>query len=81
MQYCVNGEQQVPCFFVMGDSISDNGNNNNLRTAAKANYNPYGIDFPTGASGRFGNGRNMVDFLGNFSMLLLTQFFPSPKVK
>ena len=36
----------VLCSFVFGDSISDNGNNNNLWTAAKANYNPYDIYFP-----------------------------------
>ena len=46
LQHCVNGTQQVPCFFIFGDSLSDNGNNNNLVTKAKANYQPYGIDFP-----------------------------------
>ncbi|XP_027931837.1 GDSL esterase/lipase At1g29670-like [Vigna unguiculata] len=67
MQHCVNGQQQkVPCFFVFGDSLSDNGNNNNLRTAAKCNYNPYGVDFQEGPSGRFTNGKNLVDFLAQF---------------
>jgi len=65
MQYFANGEQQVPCFFIFGDSLSDNGNNNNLQTQAKSNYNPYGIDFPNGPTGRFSNGRVTVDFLGN----------------
>jgi len=74
MQHCVNGQQQkVPCFFVFGDSLSDNGNNNNLRTAAKCNYNPYGVDFQEGPSGRFTNGKNLVDFLGN--ILNLIYFF------
>ncbi|KAL9321042.1 hypothetical protein ACSQ67_012881 [Phaseolus vulgaris] len=63
MQYFANGEQQVPCFFIFGDSLSDNGNNNNLQTQAKSNYNPYGIDFPNGPTGRFSNGRVTVDFL------------------
>uniref|UniRef100_A0A6N2MD17 GDSL esterase/lipase n=1 Tax=Salix viminalis TaxID=40686 RepID=A0A6N2MD17_SALVM len=36
---------QVPCFFIFGDSLADNGNNNHLATIAKANYHPFGIDF------------------------------------
>ncbi|KAL2494647.1 GDSL esterase/lipase [Forsythia ovata] len=50
----------------MGDSLFDNGNNNLLVTAAKANYPPYGIDYPHGPTGRFSNGRNIADFLGEF---------------
>lgn len=60
----VNGAEQVPCYFIFGDSLWDNGNNNALSTKAKANYPPYGIDFPEGATGRFTNGRNMGDILG-----------------
>ncbi|KAM3693937.1 hypothetical protein ACJW31_07G022900 [Castanea mollissima] len=63
LHHCVNGKQQVPCFFIFGDSLSDNGNNNNLVTKAKANYQPYGIDFPWGPTGRFTNGRNLVDII------------------
>ncbi|MQM11091.1 hypothetical protein Taro_043995 [Colocasia esculenta] len=58
-----SGDPQVPCFFIFGDSLVDNGNNNNLLTLARANYAPYGIDFPQGASGRFNNGRTVVDIL------------------
>ncbi|CAN0853650.1 GDSL esterase/lipase At1g29670 [Linum grandiflorum] len=54
---------QVPCFFIFGDSLNDCGNNNDLDTVAKANYKPYGIDFPGGPTGRFTNGRTIVDFL------------------
>ncbi|XP_076956520.1 GDSL esterase/lipase At1g33811-like [Bidens hawaiensis] len=54
---------QVPGFFIFGDSLVDNGNNNGLVTLARANYRPYGIDFPQGASGRFTNGRTFVDAL------------------
>lgn len=61
----VKGQPQVPCYFIFGDSIVDNGNNNDLFTTAKANYFPYGIDFPTGPqNGRFTNGRNKADFIG-----------------
>ncbi len=55
---------QVPCFFIFGDSLVDNGNNNRILTLARANYRPYGIDFPQGATGRFTNGRTYVDALG-----------------
>ncbi|CAH9141524.1 unnamed protein product [Cuscuta epithymum] len=55
------GEPQVPCYFVFGDSLVDNGNNNDITSLAKANYMPYGIDFPGGPSGRFSNGKTTVD--------------------
>ncbi|KAJ6697471.1 hypothetical protein OIU85_003807 [Salix viminalis] len=61
---CAHAAPQVPCFFIFGDSLADNGNNNNLVTAAKANYRPYGIDFPDGTTGRFTNGRTTVDMIG-----------------
>lgn len=58
-------QPQVPCFFIFGDSLVDNGNNNGILTLSRANYRPYGIDFPEGATGRFTNGRTYVDALGN----------------
>ncbi|KAI9101410.1 hypothetical protein K1719_023892 [Acacia pycnantha] len=51
--------------FVFGDSLVDVGNNNFLNTWAKANYFPYGIDFSGGFTGRFSNGLNIIDFIGN----------------
>ncbi|KAJ0971452.1 hypothetical protein J5N97_019411 [Dioscorea zingiberensis] len=57
----VKPDPQVPCYFIFGDSLVDNGNNNNINSLAKANYPPYGIDFPEGASGRFSNGLTTVD--------------------
>uniref|UniRef100_A0A2N9I076 GDSL esterase/lipase n=1 Tax=Fagus sylvatica TaxID=28930 RepID=A0A2N9I076_FAGSY len=63
MQLHVHGEPQVPCFFIFGDSLADNGNNNLLPTKARANYPPYGIDFPNGPTGRFTNGRTTVDII------------------
>ncbi|MFS7972988.1 putative triacylglycerol lipase [Helianthus anomalus] len=60
---CSQVTAQVPGFFIFGDSLVDNGNNNGLVTLARANYRPYGIDFPQGASGRFTNGRTFVDAL------------------
>ncbi|EXB58273.1 GDSL esterase/lipase [Morus notabilis] len=61
--FCVCAKPQVPCFFIFGDSLADNGNNNQLSTLTKANYIPYGIDFSDGPTGRFTNGRTTVDIL------------------
>lgn len=55
---------QVPALFIFGDSLVDNGNNNGILTLARANYMPYGLDFPQGTTGRFTNGRTFVDILG-----------------
>lgn len=54
---------QIPAIFAFGDSLIDNGNNNGLNSLAKSNYYPYGIDFYQGATGRFCNGKTVVDAL------------------
>lgn len=77
IQHCVHGQTQTPqvsCMFIFGDSLSDNGNNNNLLTNAKSNYKPYGIDFPTGETGRFTNGKTSIDIIGE--MLGFAKFIP-----
>ncbi|MCL7050974.1 hypothetical protein MKW94_017704 [Papaver nudicaule] len=56
-------DPQVTAFFIFGDSLVDNGNNNGLLSLARANYAPYGIDFPGGPTGRYNNGLTMVDVL------------------
>lgn len=74
-----NGDGIVPALFVFGDSLIDNGNNNNIPSFAKANYFPYGIDFTGGPTGRFCNGLTMVDGIGTFllhvSIYMLFYFF------
>ncbi|EPS67986.1 hypothetical protein M569_06783, partial [Genlisea aurea] len=51
-------------FFVFGDSLVDNGNNNFLLTTARADNVPYGIDYPTHRpTGRFSNGYNIPDLI------------------
>ncbi|KAF1002432.1 hypothetical protein AG4045_001732 [Apium graveolens] len=51
-------------FFVFGDSLVDNGNNNYLLTTARADSPPYGIDsFNRLPSGRFSNGLNIPDLI------------------
>ncbi|WOL12693.1 GDSL esterase/lipase [Canna indica] len=57
---------QVPAMFVFGDSLVDDGNNNFLSSIAKSNYYPYGIDFLQGPTGRFCNGRTVIDALCDF---------------
>lgn len=69
--FVVIGNPRVPCLFIFGDSLVDNGNNNDLETQAKANYKPYGIDFPEGVSGRFTNGRTIADMIGSFLTIIL----------
>lgn len=70
----VVGQQQVSCYFIFGDSLVDNGNNNGLKTTAKANYPPYGTDF-FGPTGRFTNGRTTADFIGLFPLLSHLRIF------
>ncbi|KAL3526640.1 hypothetical protein ACH5RR_011296 [Cinchona calisaya] len=55
-----------PALYVLGDSLVDSGNNNLLPTLAKANYFPYGVNFARGPTGRFTNGRTIVDFIAEF---------------
>ncbi|KAK2432855.1 hypothetical protein P8452_30271 [Trifolium repens] len=62
-----SGVEQIEAaraFFVFGDSLVDNGNNNYLATTARADTYPYGIDSQSHrASGRFSNGLNMPDII------------------
>lgn len=82
MTMYVVGEPQVPCFFIFGDSIVDNGNNNNLVTLAKSNFLPYGIDTPTCTpTGRFTNNRTIVDITGHSLPLIIIQKCYSFKVQ
>lgn len=54
-------------FFVFGDSLVDNGNNNYLATTARADAPPYGIDYPSHRpTGRFSNGLNIPDLISMF---------------
>ena len=61
-------EVAPPANFVFGDSLVDVGNNNYIVSLSKANFVPNGIDFgkPTG---RYTNGRTIVDILGAVSVL------------
>ncbi|KAK1315157.1 GDSL esterase/lipase [Acorus calamus] len=53
----------------------DSGINNYLPdSTARADYLPYGLDFPLGPTGRFSNSRNIIDVLG--SLLGLPSLIP-----
>ncbi|PIA32899.1 hypothetical protein AQUCO_04300084v1 [Aquilegia coerulea] len=58
-------DSAVPAVFIFGDSTADVGTNNHFSLPiAKANYPPYGIDYPgSKATGRFSNGYNIADCL------------------
>ncbi|XP_050214754.1 GDSL esterase/lipase At4g16230-like [Mercurialis annua] len=77
-----NGSNEIKGMFVFGSSLVDNGNNNFLRNSrAKANYLPYGIDFPYGPSGRFTNGKNVIDLLCDKLSLPFVPPFGDPSTK
>ncbi|KAH6760315.1 GDSL-like Lipase/Acylhydrolase superfamily protein [Perilla frutescens var. hirtella] len=69
-------------FFVFGDSLVDNGNNNYLLTSARADAPPYGIDYPTHRpTGRFSNGLNIPDIISEQLGMEPTQPYLSPFLK
>jgi len=66
-------EAEARAFFVFGDSLVDNGNNNYLATTARADGYPYGIDSASHrASGRFSNGLNMPDLISSVFIISIT---------
>ncbi|CAI0439324.1 unnamed protein product [Linum tenue] len=57
---------KISTVLIFGDSTVDTGNNNHLSTVFKANFPPYGQDFPGHvATGRFSNGKLVPDFLAS----------------
>ncbi|KAK9698005.1 hypothetical protein RND81_08G076400 [Saponaria officinalis] len=57
----------VSAIFVFGDSTSDPGNNNYIRTPFKSNFAPYGRDFPNHVpTGRFTNGLLSTDYIARY---------------
>ncbi|CAN8295216.1 unnamed protein product [Cochlearia groenlandica] len=54
-----------PAILVFGDSTVDTGNNDYITTIIRANFPPYGRNFPPGrnATGRFSNGKLIPDFI------------------
>ncbi|KAI3745809.1 hypothetical protein L6452_08219 [Arctium lappa] len=66
----------VPAVIAFGDSIMDQGANNNLNTLAKANFAPYGKDSVAGIpTGRFSNNRTPADML--VEQMGIKEFMPA----
>jgi phospholipase/lecithinase/hemolysin len=58
---------KATALIVFGDSTVDSGNNDFWPTTARANYPPYGRDFPGGkATGRFCDGLMSTDYLSEY---------------
>ena len=53
-------------FFIFGDSVVDDGNNNYIKTTTgfQSNFAPYGETFFRYLTGRSSNGRLITDFIG-----------------
>ncbi|XP_028065880.1 GDSL esterase/lipase 6-like [Camellia sinensis] len=57
----------IRAIFTFGDSIFDAGNNHfNKNCTAQADFPPYGSSFFRHPTGRFTNGRTVVDFISQF---------------
>ncbi|KAJ1443696.1 SGNH hydrolase superfamily [Sesbania bispinosa] len=75
-------EARPRAFFVFGDSLVDNGNNNYLLTTARADAPPYGIDYPTRRpTGRFSNGFNIPDLISQRLGAQATLPYLSPELR
>ncbi|KAK4480190.1 hypothetical protein RD792_013252 [Penstemon davidsonii] len=72
-------EADTRAFFVFGDSLVDNGNNNYLITTARADSPPYGIDYPTHRpTGQFSNGLNIPDLISEHLGMEPTEPYLNP---
>lgn len=72
--YSPSADGMPPPIFVLGDSTADVGTNSYLpQSRARANFPHNGIDFPNSRpTGRFSNGFNSADFLGQWLSILST---------
>ncbi|KAK4587691.1 hypothetical protein RGQ29_018917 [Quercus rubra] len=71
-------------FYIFGDSTVDPGNNNYINTipAYQANYKPYGHNgFFEEPTGRFSDGRVMVDFIAEYAELPVIPPFLQPSAE
>ncbi|KAJ9179463.1 hypothetical protein P3X46_011250 [Hevea brasiliensis] len=69
-------------FFIFGDSFLDAGNNNyiNTTTLDQANFWPYGETYFKFPTGRFSDGRLVVDFIAEYANLPLIPPFLQPGI-
>ncbi|XP_057802362.1 GDSL esterase/lipase At5g33370-like [Salvia miltiorrhiza] len=77
----LSSNAEAKAFFVFGDSLVDNGNNNYLATTARADSPPYGIDYPSHRpTGRFSNGLNIPDIISETNGWEATLPYLSPEL-
>ncbi|MCO5611584.1 hypothetical protein L7F22_065837 [Adiantum nelumboides] len=75
----VAGIGRPTAMFIFGDSLVDVGMNNHIRSLARANYRPHGIDYPGGVpTGRFCNGFLISDFLSQHWNMPATLAYTDP---
>ncbi|KAL0005329.1 hypothetical protein SO802_012890 [Lithocarpus litseifolius] len=78
----ISSQAEARAFFVFGDSLVDNGNNDYLATTARADSPPYGIDYPGHRpTGRFSNGLNIPDIISEQIGSEPTLPYLSPQLK
>ncbi|XP_030523859.1 GDSL esterase/lipase 1-like [Rhodamnia argentea] len=70
---CDNQSRKDVALFIFGDSLNDAGTNNYINTTEsfRANFPPYGETFFHYPTGRFSDGRLMVDFIAEYANLPL----------
>lgn len=75
--------EKTTALFIFGDSSVDSGNNNHINAIPEnqANYKPYGQNgFFEAPTGRFSDGRVLVDFIAEYAKLPLIPPFLQPSV-
>lgn len=77
----VQTSAKIPAIIVFGDSSVDSGNNNQISTVARSNFEPYGRDFSGGQpTGRFSNGKISTDFISEtFGLRPIVPAYLDPK--
>ncbi|PIA33495.1 hypothetical protein AQUCO_04100138v1 [Aquilegia coerulea] len=67
ISFVATASHNVPAIFSFGDSLFDAGNNHfNRNCTVQADFPPYGQNFFHHPTGRFTNGRTVVDFISQF---------------
>ncbi|XP_030523860.1 GDSL esterase/lipase 1-like [Rhodamnia argentea] len=68
---CGDQSREGAALFIFGDSLNDAGTNNYIDTIFRANFTPYGETFFHRPTGRFTDGRLIVDFIAEYAKLPL----------
>ncbi|KAF7145810.1 hypothetical protein RHSIM_Rhsim04G0049000 [Rhododendron simsii] len=75
----VEGKNKVPAIMVFGDLSVHAGNNNQIPTIARSNFEPYGLDFDGGRpTGHFSNGRKQQPEVALFGLRTIVPVYLDP---